>query len=407
MNHQTDFNENNGMGPDFTGHASPGPTAEDTGIASKSVQNADYEFHAVTFRDARQSAGAKLSIRKLLSLDFLSAARQFPGADDDFPIFFYLSYGENVCAYLRAIPDLLTIDGRNRRWAWTGDNYTDPQFRRQGLSTRLQQAATRHLHYMGIGRGSVYSTEVTQRIFEKLGFTHVGYAKRFLLLRSLTPILEANISRRLLRRMTAGVLNPMVRFSAVCARGRNKMTLTRTVCRRMTDFSDLQFGQLLENIASRRSLHFGIQPDLLRQKFEIAKKSGTMSAWLILEKKTGESLAYMILRERFQDKPMAEKYRGFQLMSLADYALVNDDAGTVSALAGHCLEVFFQSGCDVLEIVSNKKCVHNAAVRRGLLPVGKGMSFNYSVPENWQWGAEQAQLEKWPLTGFCGDGFTF
>ena len=406
MNRQTSLDAPDTVGQDFAEPVSPDLPAEGSYSAFKPPQNTDYEFHVVRFKDVQQFE-EKPEVYKLLSPDFLTTIRRFPGASEDFPIFFYLSNGENVCSYLRTIPDQLTVDGQTKLWAWTSDNYTYPQFRRRGFSTRLQQAATQYLHHLGIGRGSVYSTEVTQRIFKKLGFTHVGYAKRFLLLRSAAPLLEAAVKQQTLRKIAAGVLNPFVRLAVGCVRSRNKMARGRTVCRRMTDFSDPQFQELLDTISAKRSLHFGMQPGLLRLKFEVAKKNGTASAWIISDKKTGENLAYMILLERFQDKPLAGKYRGFQLMSLVDYALVDDDAGTSAALAAHCLEIFFKSGCIVLEIVSNKKCIHKAAIWRGLLPAGKGMSFNYSVPVSWQWDAGRGQLEKWPLTGFCGDGFTF
>jgi len=395
------------MESDFTGPDSPDSLTALVDISSNSVQDTDYEFHVVCFRDIKQLAGDRHPVYKLLPIDFLMTARQFPGAVDDFPIFFYLSYKGMICAYMRLIPDQITVDGQTRQWAWTGDNYTDPQFRRRGLSTRLQQTATQHLHNLGIGRGSVYSTEITQRIFNKLGFTNVGYAKRFLLLRDITPFLEARITKQPLRGIAIRVLNPLVRFAVGCARRRNKKAIDRTICQQVTDFSDPQFQHLLESVIKRRSLHFGMQSDLLQRKFEVAKKTGTMSAWLILEKKTGASLAYMILRERFQDKPLSGKYRGFHLMSLVDCAMVSEDAKTAVALVANCLEIFFHSDCSVLEIVSNIKNVHDAALRRGLLPVGKGMSFNYSVPSDWQWSADRSQLEKWPLTGFCGDGFTF
>ena len=393
------------MKMDFRRPASRDLMTKEYGFTSEPEQNEDYKFHVVCFRDVKRLVSEQHAVSKLLAPDFLESARQFPGADDNFPIFFYLSHGERICAYMRAIPDLLTIDGKDRQWAWTGDNYTYPQFRRRGLSTRLQQTATQYFHNLGIGRGSVNSTEITQRIFKKLRFTQMGYAKRFLMLRTVAPLLEVKISRQTLRNIVAKVLNPIIGFASWCVRSRNKISLGHTACRRITDFSDQQFQELLERIASKQSLHFGIHIDYLRRKFEVAGKNGMMSAWLISEKKTGESLAYMILKERFQNKPLAEKYHGFQLMSLVDYALVSNDTGNSTALVSHCLELFFASNCSVLEIISNKKYLHRAAVCRGLVPVGKGMSFNYSVPASWQWGTEQSQLEKWPLTSFCGDVF--
>ena len=118
----------------------------------------------------------------------------FPGAGDDFPIFFCLTDEEDrVCCYARTIPDELTVDGTTYRWAWTGDNFTEADMRGRGLSTQLQREATAYLHGMDIGRGSVLSTAVTLHIFGKLGFVLPGFAARHLLLRDAGPFVDAHV----------------------------------------------------------------------------------------------------------------------------------------------------------------------------------------------------------------------
>ena len=127
----------------------------------------------------------------------------------EFPLFFYLESGGQVCSYFRTIPDEITVDDDRRPWAWTGDNFTLPEFRNRGLSTQLHREATQYLHRLGIGRGSVFSTAVTLHTFRKLGFTIVGYAKRFLLMRSLAPLLKAHVANTAVRRVAEAFAKPL------------------------------------------------------------------------------------------------------------------------------------------------------------------------------------------------------
>jgi GNAT superfamily N-acetyltransferase len=377
------------------------------GAALNGSQDDEYQFCVVRFQDLQHLDSHHADVRELLSPDYLASLYKFPGADDAFPVFFYLTKGEEICCYLRTIPDQLTREGKTHRWAWSGDNYTHPQFRGRGLSTRLQRQATQYLHDKGIGRGSVYSTEVTLRTFEKLGFTMAGYAKRFLLLRTASPWLESYLSRGPTLGLLKLLVNPLIWTGALGLRLWNKTMPGGTACERLDCLSDPRLKVFLDRLAAERQLHFGMQIDQLNRKYEIAKRAGAMSAWLILDLHSGDCLAYLIIRERFQEKPLAEKYRGFRLMTLMDYAVSHADAKVAAVVVGHLIEIFFQSSCAVLEVISNNKSIHRVAARSGLLPVGKGMSFTYAVPKSWNWCLDRTELEAWPLTKFCGDSFTY
>ncbi len=150
-----------------------------------------------------------------------------------------------------------------------------------------------------------------------------------------------------------------------------------------------------------------MQAEVLSKKFEAAARTGDMSLWLIQDRRSDECVAHAIVRQRLQEQPLAERYRDFRLMTLMDFSLADGDAQAASGIVGSVVQQFLQGDCDVLEIISNNRLVNRAATRRGLAPVGKGMSFAYAVPENWNWPSRLTQLENWPLTHFCGDGFSF
>ncbi len=168
-----------------------------------------YQMHVVCCGDLDQLERRHRCVGHLISRASVATYSGFPGACAEFPLFFYLESGGQVCSYFRTIPDEITVDDDRRPWAWTGDNFTLPEFRNRGLSTQLHREATQYLHRLGIGRGSVFSTAVTLHTFRKLGFTIVGYAKRFLLMRSLAPLLKAHVANTAVRRVAEAFAKPL------------------------------------------------------------------------------------------------------------------------------------------------------------------------------------------------------
>lgn len=181
----------------------------------------------------------------------------------------------------------------------------------------------------------------------------------------------------------------------------------QTECIHVDTSSNQDLHSLLDRLRADRQVHFAMDADLLHRKMKIASAVGAMSLWLIRDNRSQECLAYMIVRERTQVQPLADKYRDFRLMTLMDFAFVNDDARATNGIVGHLIRLFFESDCDVLEVISSNKLVNRAAAKRAMIPVGKGMSFTYSVPDNWNLPANLAHVENWPLSSFCGDAFTF
>ena len=108
-----------------------------------------------------------------------------------------------------------------------------------------------------------------------------------------------------------------------------------------------------------------------------------------------------------QTEPVAVKYKDFTIMTLMDYGLFIDDETTYLSIIEKLFDLFWQSSAEVLEVISNSEALCAVSRRKGMLRVGKGMSFKYSLPENWDIGDECNRLENWHLTHFCGDGFSF
>jgi GNAT superfamily N-acetyltransferase len=375
--------------------------------SSASVASDAYQLRVVQLGEVDDLEARHPQIHHLLSRDLMAKYARFPGASHESPVFFYLENEGSVCSYFRAIPDEITIDVITRRWAWSGDNFTFPEFRNRGLSTKLHGQATSYLHDRGIGRAGVYSTEVALHVFKKLGFTLLGFAERYLLLRSASPFLAAHIPSAPARSMLNAISTPLAGTAIAGVRLWNRMLQSGTKCAGGDECSADTLQELLPRIAASRSIHFGMDATFLQLKLEIARQTGDMSLWLIQDAKSKDCIAYMVVRERVQKEPLAERYSGFRLMTLMDFGFVVGDTRAAAGIAGHLLNLFLKSDCHVLQIISNNKLVNRSALRRGMRKVGKGMSFTYSAPKDWNLPAHCARLQSWHLTNFCGDAFTW
>ena len=68
-----------------------------------------------------------------------------PRADQRDHILFELRHKDRLIAYRTLLPDCFYDHlGNSHRFAWLSGNYVDPEYRRQGYSTRLLQLAEEH-----------------------------------------------------------------------------------------------------------------------------------------------------------------------------------------------------------------------------------------------------------------------
>jgi hypothetical protein len=366
-----------------------------------------YQLRVVQLGEVDDLEACHPQVHHLLSPELMAKYALFPGANRETPVFFYLEHEGQVCSYFRTIPDEITVDGRTYPWAWSGDNFTYPDFRNRGLSTKLHGQATAYLHHYGIGRASVYSTDITLHVFKKLRFTLLGFAERYLLLRSASPLLDAHIASAPARRILNTISKPFAGTAISSLKLWNRMLQGSTKCTSSEELPAETLKGLLSRIASSRYIHFGMDATVLQMKLEIARQTGEMSLWLIQDAKSDECLAYMVVRERVQEKVLAERYRGFRLMTLMDFGFVVGDRPAAAGIVGHLIHHFLTSNCDVLQIISNSALVNRSALRRGMRKVGRGMSFTFCAPKDWNLPSQCDRLENWHLTNFCGDAFTW
>ena len=324
-----------------------------------------------------------------------------PYIDDEFPYLFYMHEDNKLACYFYSFPDRMKCDDQIFPWAWNGDLFTDPDFRGQGLATKLVSQQVAVQHELGYGWGGVFSTEAAIRLYQKLNFSLPGYAERYLYLRSLTPLLREHVKSRGLVAVANGlyqagrfVIEPVLKSTG------SKITVTAMevpTCHR-----DRHTSLPVTNHDTK--FHFDHGVDMLRWKLRADK---TNRLYLLKDQATDENLCYIVLRSRNITKPIAGRYKNFEMMSLMDFGLFVDDDRPYDAIISATFNLFENSTAELLDIVSSNQKLNLRARRRGMRSVGKGMSYKFSAPDSWNLPPETMSASNWQLTHFTGDAFGF
>jgi GNAT superfamily N-acetyltransferase len=337
---------------------------------------------------------------------FSSELRKFyascPDIQPDFPVLFYLSEDNEIVSRFGAIPDTLTdLAGHQHRWAWTGGLSTTPEHRGRGFATELIRRASEVLKEKSILRGSVYSAAETLHIYEKLGGTVSGFASRYLLLKTVRPVLRRYLGSRFLM----GFVDNFYRLTCyrwLSARFNRKIKFTQY------DFEKIEIH------VSRKAQNRG------NNNYDLCSFNGEMSKILwklgktkfkhelyFIRDENDEIWGYFITRSKFEDGQRSTKYSDFRLMTLVDFGSFRGDTERLTGVVFEkCVLLFMQGGDEVLEIISSSEVMKRCAKANLLFAGGRGMSFTYNAFDRQELKCQE-DMSSWHLTGFCGDAFTY
>jgi GNAT superfamily N-acetyltransferase len=370
----------------------------------------DFPFSCILYGDRHDLEGRHPSVSRVFPRTTFSDHARSPGVEDDFPCFFYLVDGEGrPASWIRAYPDILSIDGKQHRWAWLYDLFTVPEHRGKGLSTRLCRNMTHTLHQRGIGFAGVFSTEVTLHVFAKLGHVLPGHVPRYLMLKSVRPLVEAHFDNRVLRGAAYVLAQPLVSTTNLAFRSIARMRGIRAGFVEVPSCDQGDIPDVLEQLNRTSPVHFHKDADWLQWKIDTwTRIGGNQSALYVLRAlPDGEPLGYAVVGRTRPAKPLAGRYKDFELMTLLDFAVTRPERPVCAALLRELVKRFFACDAEVLEVYSNVPPLNAVMGTSGMLRVGKGMSFSFSVPEDWNLDPAMNELTRWPLTHFSGDGFCF
>ncbi len=333
-----------------------------------------------------------------------------PDIFEEFPCYFYILDNEDkiVCS-VKTFPDRLVVGIKSYPWAWFGALFTKEDHRGKGLATLLIRECRNILHKKGIAWGGVFSTENALRIYRKLGFTIPGYADRYLFLKSGRAFLSVHVRIKFLASflniLYMGVIRVVYR-AFLSKRWFREKPHRKVVFEECSEFNDTAFKGKIEHSAG---FHFNDSIFKLNWKIGGCRKKAenACNSYIVRELATNDVVGYFVVRNKLQIEPVASKYRDFRIMTLMDYGLFIDDETVYLSIIDKLFDLFWESSAEVFEVVSNSETLCAELRRKGMLRVGKGMSFKYSLPESWNISDECKKLENWHLTHFCGDGFSF
>lgn len=336
-------------------------------------------------------------------LSLTAGTRSCPDTVTGFPWLFYLIDGQRIVSSFSAMPDRVWLEGDTHHVAWAGSLVTDPAYRGKGLATKLITDATDALHRRNIAWAGVFSTPAALRIYRKLGFTLAGYAPRYVMLKTLRPLLEGRLKSRLLLDLTDGLYRQARRALPFITRRPRDPVELGLVVETVVPATATESARTLPDPVYHGRYHFNDSLAKLEWKLQHGR-GGTLH---LISSKEGTPLGYFVLRCRSSKQTVHAQRGDFTLMTMMDFGVYVEEPQAYSWICDAVASRFAASEADVLEIVSSSPLLKASAARMGMLRAGGGMSFTFSAPPTWNLKSCASETSQWHLTHFCGDAYSF
>jgi GNAT superfamily N-acetyltransferase len=320
---------------------------------------------------------------------------------NDFPVFCYMLDGDKVSAHFSSFPDRLYSGNSEYRWAWCGHLFTNPEYRGKGIASALVREQVSLFHSKNLAWGGVFSTPTAIRIYERLGFSVLGYVPRYFMIKNVSPVVRHHFANSFF-------IRTLERTYETCFQIARRMLYDQRAFFR--DYTiDVEEVEALNaehcNIKYSERYHFDDSEAMVCWKMGARKID---QLYIVRSRRTGNKVLYLLVRRReIKKRPLLGKYTGLNLMSVMDYGCFDLEASISDAIISSTMALFFASESDACEIISSDPNVCRSARRHGMMRIGMGMSFAYCVPSNWKLGSGSADLHQWHLTHYRGDGFGF
>jgi len=336
------------------------------------------EFNHVTFKQIKQLKELHPVVYKSIPDEKFRRLLTCPDINEDFPCFFYVADERRIYSHLSAFPDKLSVDGKIYPWAWTGDLVTDPVYRGRGLAKRVVEETIKVLHGQDLIAAGGFATEVTIHIYKKLGFELPGHVSRHLLLKTARPVLEYHVKSKPIRFMANFLYRALILFWGHFILILTKLKKNKVFLDQVNIHDDTIFNNDLPRLCYRAKYHFNDSLSKIIWKIKWGKPE--TSLYLLKDEATKKPLCYFVIRKKEIKEAILGKYRNFYLMTLMDFGFFTEDAKVYKKLINKVFSMFWKSEADVLELVSSSKMINGYVKRLGMIEVGKGVPFMFTLP---------------------------
>jgi GNAT superfamily N-acetyltransferase len=326
-----------------------------------------------------------------------------PHIENDFPVFCYMHDDDKVLAHFSSFPDCVYYQKNKYNWAWCGNLYTDPEYRGKGIASALVKNQAALFHSKNLAWGGVFSTPAALRIYDRLGFSVLGYAPRYLLIKNVGPLIRHHIANSLVVRAAEHTYGIFLHSLRRIVHDEREFFGNYTVHIEELAIANSKYS--LENIKYSERYHFDDSEAMARWKMQTRNID---QLYIVSSRRTGKPSCYLIIRSRrINKKALLERYKDIKLMTVMDYGRFDLDPAICDAIISGIMSVFFTSNADACELICSDENICRSARRHGMMRVGMGMSFAYSRPASWKLGSECGDMHQWHLTHYRGDAFAF
>jgi len=334
---------------------------------------------------------------------FLEHLERCPDLSDDFPFFFYVLHNDAVIASVKTIPDTLYYGKETYRWGWTGDLYTDPAYRGQGVASYLWENMTLIFQQRNIFIAAAFANTVSAHIFRKMGYAFTDNAHRLLFFKNCRAFLDAHSKYKLLNRS----IDQLYRAVVFCLKPflhRTDHLLESAYHVQALDFADPKACSLFDHLQYAEPFHFNASMSRLLWKLSNAPHC---TPYAVIEKSSNTPLAYFILKNRYIKHNYAGRYTNFRLMTLMDFGARSKNHSDTDAWVYFLIKSFWDSDAEVLEAISSRPCLIDRLKHKGFVKAGRGADFFYKAPLQQELPAGSMQIENWHFTHFASDAYSF
>lgn len=337
-------------------------------------------------------------------LTFINQLKRCPDISYDFPFFFYIFKNNKIVASVKTYPDILYVEEKKYKWAWTGDLFTDQAYRGQGAASFLWERMTDFLNQRNYFIGGTFANSISIHILRKMGFIMTNRAHRLLFLKTARPFLSAHSKNLFLNKLIdAGYRFFIHGLKKTILKPINPDDLNLWIKKlnHTNNFEDLYNSN---GLFYNEQYHFNDTAPKLKWKMENTKN---YTHYLVFDKISKEKIFYVIFKSRRIKHKFAGRYSDFNLMTLMDFGTYTGAKKNIDRLLSFLEMIFWESNAEIFEIVTSNPYFIRKTYRKGFLKVGRGEAFLFKPPSKKILDDRSEKIENWHFTHFIADAYSF
>lgn len=335
--------------------------------------------------------------RELVAFDPALGQPPFRGnpvsSEPDFPFLFYFIEDGTILGTRRAIPDIVHRGGRSYPLAWSYDTVVQPAARGKGIGTKLVAAQVEEFDRSSRISAAAFSAAAMMRIYDKLGYTVLGFVPRYALVRDSAAFLESKLGNAALAKLVSIPGNVALSALARMRGARNTEGLA------ISRVDTLEWQHLTARLPEPSDIyHWDDGPD-----WAAARLQPGDACYAVRSGKADRTIALFVLRDRRSE--LGEMQSKTSRSTIMHYRYDGTEAGA-SALACALADQLYRDGKTVADIVTSDPLLQSKLARLGFARREEGMTFVFKTPPGMALPGA-GERSDWKLTHFCSDGFLF